>query len=44
MVQGHLAAQKFPSAEVGSSIVDVDVDVHGVSMEGPFEKIVGAET
>ena len=36
---------KFPSAEVGSSIVDdAGVDVHGASMEGPFEKIVGAET
>lgn len=42
MVQGRLAGPKFPSAEAGSSIVDVDV--HGVSMEHPFEKIVGAET
>jgi hypothetical protein len=39
-----LAGPKFPSAEAGSSIVDADVDVHGVSMKGLFEKIVGAET
>ena len=44
-MQGHLAGPIFPSAETGSSIVDVDVDVDvDVSMEGPFEKIVGAET
>ena len=35
---------KSPFAEVGSSIVDAGVDAHGVSMEGPFEKIVGAQT
>ena len=46
MVQEHLAGPLFPSPEAGSSIVvvvDVDVGV-GVSMEGTFEKIVGAET
>lgn len=42
-MQGHLAGPKFPSPEAGSSIVDVDVDGVGVSMEGPFEKI-GEET
>lgn len=40
-MQGDLAG---PSAEAGSSIVDIDVDVGGVSMEGTFEKMVGEET
>lgn len=39
-MQGHLAGPKFPSADAGSSIVDVD----GVSMEGTFGKVVGTET
>lgn len=43
-MQGDLGGPKFPSAEAGSSIVDADVHVHGVSREDPFEKIVGAET
>lgn len=40
-MQGHLSGPKFRSAEAGSSIVDVDHDVDGVSMD---EKIVGTET
>jgi hypothetical protein len=40
-LQGHPAGPEFPSAEAGSSIVEVvEVDV---SMEGTFEKIVRAE-